>query len=223
MLEQIRNSLRIAFSSNCVVTNFFEEEPDCDLRNPVFRKKSYREVYIDGRIIKVEAEPVRTLAFKSFKNTKVPIDAEIFRHLIWCRAVRQLTPVHKAWLHYCYSGKQDYEEQKTICLFIWNELLNNKALPKLNKKSKEVMKPFVLLIIQEVKEWINQGTGYYESIALAKLANKKPDVWCHCYQPRWNFMFNTLIELDEKALEYAKQLHTRERTRQRMLIELSRK
>ncbi|ECW1609780.1 hypothetical protein F3U24_25535, partial [Salmonella enterica] len=133
------------------------------------------------------------------------ITPEEFSSASWRRAIYSLDDYEKAWILYCYGGKQTYMNHMLICEYIW--LRMHERLRSLGKRITDDMMGN-LIKLTGITAW-NAGqlisgkdnAGVFAATYAAQEIGVKASAWSQNYKKHWQFMYNKCADLDYQALE----------------------
>ncbi|EFR6021679.1 hypothetical protein HYJ82_005475, partial [Salmonella enterica] len=83
-----------------------------------------RTLKIGNRWYCRDTDPVYVLETARNKKQREMITPEEFSSASWRRAIYSLDDYKKAWILYCYGGKQTYMNHMLVCEYIWMQMHN---------------------------------------------------------------------------------------------------
>lgn len=193
--EEIRRALLILPRTRGQLDGF--EDTSC---RPAFATKPKRNVAEDGGQQFVDADPVRTLACKSFKRTTPPLPDDAFRSAKLVRAVNHSPAPCNDWLTYCYSDGPGLPTR--ILMLTVLERFKAKEPKAMQAKSFELLKKLVLLACQQKRDELNAARELLTQTYIAELSGKKLPDWKKNWAPRWNRLLAILDAIDNEGLDY---------------------
>ncbi|HEC7605846.1 TPA: bacteriophage antitermination protein Q [Salmonella enterica subsp. enterica serovar Reading] len=164
-----------------------------------------RTLKIGNRWYCRDTDPVYVL--ETARNKKQPdiITPEEFSSASWRRAIYSLDDYEKAWILYCYGGKQTYMNYMLICEYIW--LRMHERLRSLGKRITDDMTGN-LIKLTGITAWnagqLISGKDNAEIFAATYAAQEigvSAPAWSQNYKKHWKFMYDKCAELDYDALE----------------------
>lgn len=152
-----------------------------------------------------DTDPVYVLEAARSKKQPDMITPEEFSSASWRRAIYSLDDYEKAWILYCYGGKQTYMNHMLICEYIW--LRMHERLRSLGKRITDDMTGN-LIKLTGITAW-NAGqlisgkdnAGVFAATYAAQEIGVKASAWSQNYKKHWQFMYNKCADLDYQALE----------------------
>ncbi|HIE7169136.1 TPA: bacteriophage antitermination protein Q [Salmonella enterica] len=152
-----------------------------------------------------DTDPVYVLEAARSKKQPDMITPEEFSSASWRRAIYSLDDYEKAWILYCYGGKQTYMNHMLICEYIW--LRMHERLRSLGKRITDDMTGN-LIKLTGITAWnagqLISGKDNAEVFAATYAAQEigvKASAWSQNYKKHWQFMYNKCADLDYQALE----------------------
>lgn len=164
-----------------------------------------RTLKIGNRWYCRDTDPVYVL--ETARNKKQPdvITPEAYSSASWRRAIYSLDDYEKAWILYCYGGKQTYMNHMLICEYIWLQM--HDRLRSLGKRVTDDMMGNLIALVGIAAWNAGQLMGVQENIKIFAwtYAAQEIDVgdtaWRKSYKKHWEFMGDKCAELDRDALE----------------------
>ncbi|ECG8512467.1 hypothetical protein FVI83_17375 [Salmonella enterica subsp. diarizonae] len=164
-----------------------------------------RTLKIDNRWYCRDTDPVYVLETARSKKQPDIITPEEFSSASWRRAIYSLDDYEKAWILYCYGGKQTYMNHMLVCEYIW--LRMHDRLRSLGKRVTDDMTGN-LITLTGIAAWnagqIMSGRENAEIFAATYAAQGigvSTSAWCKHYKNHWKYMFDKCAELDYDALK----------------------
>ncbi|ECE2000745.1 hypothetical protein C3T60_26420, partial [Salmonella enterica] len=152
-----------------------------------------------------DTDPIYVLEAARSKKQPDMITPEEFSSASWRRAIYSLDDYEKAWILYCYGGKQTYMNHMLICEYIW--LRMHERLRSLGKRITDDMTGN-LIKLTGIMAWnagqLISGKDNAEVFAATYAAQEigvKASAWSQNYKKHWQFMYNKCADLDYQALE----------------------
>ncbi|EJP6253381.1 hypothetical protein NR868_004876 [Salmonella enterica] len=152
-----------------------------------------------------DTDPVYVLEAARSKKQPDMITPEAYGTASWRRAINSLDDYEKAWILYCYGGKQTYMNHMLICEYIW--LRMHERLRSLGKRITDDMTGN-LIKLTGIMAWnagqLISGKDNAEVFAATYAAQEigvKASAWSQNYKKHWQFMYNKCADLDYQALE----------------------
>lgn len=164
-----------------------------------------RTLKIGNRWYCRDTDPVYVLETARSKKQPDIITPEEFSSASWRRAIYSLDDYEKAWILYCYGGKQTYMNHMLICEYIWLQM--HDRLRSLGKRVTDDMMGNLIALVG-LAVWnagqVISGKGNAEIFAPSYAAQEigvSASTWCKYYKQHWKFMYDKCAELDYDALE----------------------
>ncbi|EEE1295192.1 hypothetical protein CB343_004808 [Salmonella enterica subsp. diarizonae] len=164
-----------------------------------------RNLKIGNRWYCRDTDPVYVLETARNKKQKDMITPEEYSTASWRRAIYSLDDYEKAWILYCYGGKQTYMNHMLVCEYIWLQMHDRLRL--LGKRVTNDMTSNLITLAGFVV-WnagqIMSGKDNAEIFATTYAAQEvgvSASTWCKYYKKHWKFMCDKCAELDYDALE----------------------
>lgn len=164
-----------------------------------------RTLKIGNRWCCRDTDPVYALETARSKKQPDIITPEEFSSASWRRAIYSLDDYEKAWILYCYGGKQTYMNHMLVCEYIWLQMHDRLRL--LGKRVTDDMMGN-LITLAGLAAWnAGQVMSGRENIKIfaATYAAQEIEVsapaWSQNYKKHWKFMYDKCAELDYDALE----------------------
>ncbi|EPC5168276.1 hypothetical protein NEE60_005089 [Salmonella enterica] len=164
-----------------------------------------RTLKIGNRWYCRDTDPVYVLETARRKKQPDIITPEEFSSAPWRRAIYSLDDYEKAWILYCYGGKQTYMNHMLICEYIWLQM--HDRLRSLGKRVTDDMMGNLIALVG-LAVWnagqVMSGKGNSEIFAPSYAAQEvgvSASTWCKYYKQHWKFMYDKCAELDYDALE----------------------
>ncbi|EGN4872836.1 hypothetical protein IHY79_005063 [Salmonella enterica] len=164
-----------------------------------------RTLKIGNRWYCRDTDPVYVLETARSKKQPDMITPEAYGTASWRRAINSLDDYEKAWILYCYGGKQTYMNHMLICEYIW--LRMHERLRSLGKRITDDMTGN-LIKLTGITAWnagqLISGKDNAEVFAATYAAQEigvKASAWSQNYKKHWQFMYNKCADLDYQALE----------------------
>ncbi|EGG5311414.1 hypothetical protein HJ617_005323 [Salmonella enterica] len=164
-----------------------------------------RTLKIGNRWYCRDTDPVYVLETARSKKQPDIITPEEFSSASWRRAIYSLDDYEKAWILYCYGGKQTYMNHMLICEYIWLQM--HDRLRSLGKRVTDDMMGNLIALVG-LAVWnagqVMSGKGNSEIFAPSYAAQEvgvSASTWCKYYKQHWKFMYDKCAELDYDALE----------------------
>ncbi|ENM1287381.1 hypothetical protein AB6R90_004276 [Salmonella enterica] len=152
-----------------------------------------------------DTDPVYVLEAARSKKQPYMITPEEFSSASWRRAIYSLDDYEKAWILYCYGGKQTYMNHMLICEYIW--LRMHERLRSLGKRITDDMTGN-LIKLTGITAWnagqLISGKDNAEVFAATYAAQEigvSAPAWSQSYKKHWEFLCDKCVELDRMALE----------------------
>lgn len=222
------NIVNIEFIRDCLLRAFHipSSSPGCSVDNAVETRKSASQYMrrpsrietledysqsgtLEHYSIHVPTEPVRASETMRYKGGKFPLLPTAFEDTAWIRAVRESTPVHSAWLKYCYSDDLSWPGQISLCQFIWGtfwpESLKLGVIPKPETEAR--LRTLVWLSVQAAKQQVNRGTPMFTDSELAEILHIHKSVFSRSIKWHWLRLLEHCLQLDYEALANADRHH----------------
>ncbi|ELC8786519.1 hypothetical protein RJV04_000779 [Salmonella enterica] len=164
-----------------------------------------RTLKIGNRWYCRDTDPVYVLETARSKKQPDMITPEEFSSASWRRAIYSLDDYEKAWILYCYGGKQTYMNHMLVCECIWLQMHD-----RLRSLGKRVTNDMVenLITLTGTAVWnagqLMSGKDNAEIFAATYAAQEigvSASTWCKYYKQHWKFMYDKCAELDHMALE----------------------
>ncbi|EED4922698.1 hypothetical protein WP05_10335 [Salmonella enterica subsp. arizonae] len=164
-----------------------------------------RTLKIDNRWYCRDTDPVYVL--ETARNKKQPdvITPEEFSSASWRRAIYSLDDYEKAWILYCYGGKQTYMNHMLICEYIWLQM--HERLRSLGKRVTDDMAGNLITLVGSAVWNMAQVMSQRDHIKIlawtyaAQEIDVSDKAWRKSYKKHWEFMGDKCAELDRDALE----------------------
>nr|WP_310615828.1 bacteriophage antitermination protein Q [Pantoea cypripedii] len=171
-------------------------------RTTVYTRKRLRTVELEKRTVCADTDPVKSTQTRVSKKPFPPIHEMTFMSASWRRAIGELSPVHHAWISYCYGYDLNYDFQLEICSFITNVFGEYMKAAGVSKKvAKCFLGHFEHLSFQVVVyELRGETEEKYTQAKLAEMAGVKPDNWSKHYKRHWEKLLELSQQLDRDAL-----------------------
>ncbi len=164
-----------------------------------------RTLKIGNRWYCRETDPVYALETARSKKQPDIITPEEFSSASWRRAIYSLDDYEKAWILYCYGGKQTYMNHMLVCEYIWLQM--HDRLRSLGKRVTDDMMGNLITLTGTVA-WNaaqvisgSEGARIFTSTYAAQEIGADKKSWWKSYKKHWDFMHNKCAELDRMALE----------------------
>ncbi|EBP4586309.1 hypothetical protein VH79_24600 [Salmonella enterica] len=164
-----------------------------------------RTLKIGNRWYCRETDPVYVLETARSKKQPDVITPEEFSSASWRRAIYSLDDYEKAWILYCYGGKQTYMNHMLICEYIW--LRMHERLRSLGKRITDDMTGNLIKLtgiavwnVAQVMSGKDNAEIFAPSYAAQEIGVSAP-AWSQNYKKHWKFMYDKCAEMDHDALE----------------------
>ncbi|EIO8738843.1 hypothetical protein LRG41_001355 [Salmonella enterica] len=164
-----------------------------------------RTLKIGNRWYCRETDPVYVLETARSKKQPDVITPEEFSSASWRRAIYSLDDYEKAWILYCYGGKQTYMNHMLICEYIW--LRMHERLRSLGKRITDDMTGNLIKLtgiavwnVAQVMSGKDNAEIFAATYAAQEIGVSAP-AWSQNYKKHWKFMYDKCAELDHDALE----------------------
>ena len=184
MREELRNALLVVPRSKGQLEGF----ENCGSSDSRFQKT------------RAGAQPIRTLACRTFKTSPMPLAPQAFKHSKLVQAMNEARKCVSDWLRYCYSDGAQLPTKSLL-----QELLINFAEQesrKLRGASVELIKHLALLACQQKRHQINVGTSLLTHAKIAQLAGKTEKAWHENWAERWERLLRILDGFDIEGLDH---------------------
>ncbi|EAN4720327.1 hypothetical protein AB654_18950 [Salmonella enterica] len=164
-----------------------------------------RTLKIGNRWYCRDTDPVYVLETARNKKQREMITPEEFSSASWRRAIYSLDDYKKAWILYCYGGKQTYMNHMLVCEYIWMQMHN-----RLRASRKRITDDMTgnLITLAGIMTWnaaqMMGGKDNAEIFAVTYAAQEigvKASAWSRNYKKHWQFMYDKCEDLDSQALE----------------------
>lgn len=182
--NEIRNALLVVARTKGQLDGF----EDCGSSNSKFLK------------VRAGAQPIRTLACRTFKTSPMPLPPQAFEFTKIVRCMNSARTCAADWLRYCYS---DGAQLPTRSLLI--ELLARFSEQEdrvLRGASVELVKHLALLACQQKRHQINVGSNLLTQVKIAQLAGKSDATWSKRWSRRWERLLQILETIDHEGLNH---------------------
>lgn len=174
--------------------------------NSKYQKRPTREIVVgvDGEgnetTSRINAQPITTLACRTFKTSPMPLPSQAFKFTKLVRAMNNARTCVAEWLRYCYSdGAQLPSREFLVELLAQFNLQEERTL---RGSSSELMKHLALLACQQKRDEINAGTALLPQTKIAQLAGKSEAAWNKRWSCRWNRLLGILNKFDQEGLDH---------------------
>lgn len=164
-----------------------------------------RTLKIGNRWYCRDTDPVYVLETARSKKQPDIITPEEFSSASWRRAIYSLDDYEKAWILYCYGGKQTYMNHMLICEYIWLQM--HDRLRSLGKRVTDDMMGNLIALVG-IAAWnagqLMSGKDNAKIFAATYAAQEigvSAPAWSQNYKKHWKFMYDKCAELDHDALE----------------------
>ncbi|HAF2128216.1 TPA: hypothetical protein G9F27_002379 [Salmonella enterica] len=170
-----------------------------------YGRQRERNLKIGNRWYCRDTDPVYVLETARNKKQPVMITPEAFSSASWRRAICSLDDYEKAWILYCYGGKQTYMNHMLICEYIWLQM--HDRLRSLGRRVTDDMMGNLIALVG-LAVWnagqLMSGKDNAEVFAATYAAQEigvSAPAWSQNYKKHWKFMYDKCAELDHDALE----------------------
>ena len=126
-------------------------------------------------IIKVNAQPITTLACKTFKKAHLPLPPSAYRHLRLVKLINQAPHTANDWLNYCYSD--ECRTPSPVLIFEVLRLFYSQETSKLKSDSIELINTLAVLACQQYRIKVNAEQNQLTQLDIAKMCNKSQKAW----------------------------------------------
>jgi len=182
--DEIRNALLVVSRTKGQLDGF----EDCGSSNSKFQK------------MRAGAQPIRTLACRSFKTSPMPLPPQAFKFTRLVRAMNNARKCVADWLRYCYSDGAQLPTRAVL-----TELLTEFSAQEdraLRGSSVELVKHLALLACQQKRHQINIGSNLLTQVKIAQLAGKTDSAWNKRWSCRWERLLRILETFDQEGLNH---------------------
>lgn len=172
--------------------------------NSKYQTRPTREIVVgvDGNETtrRINAQPITTLACRTFKKSPMPLPPQAFKFTQLVRAMNKARACVRDWLRYCYSDGAQLPSRDLLVELL--EQFNNQEERSLRGASSELIKHLALLACQQKRDETNSGTTLLTQTKIAKLAGKSESAWNKRWSCRWNRLLRILNQFDQEGLDH---------------------
>lgn len=156
----------------------------------------------DSRFQKTRAgaQPIRTLACRTFKTSPMPLAPQAFKFTKLVRAMNTAKKYVSDWLRYCYSDGARLPTADLLKSVLADFYAQEPRT--LQGSSVELVKHLSLLACQQKRHQLNVGSNLITQVDIAKLAGKSESTWNKHWAARWERLLNILDGFDSEGLDH---------------------
>lgn len=174
--------------------------------NSKYQKRPSREIVIgvdsegNETTSRIDAQPITTLACRTFKKSPMPLPPQAFMFTKLVRAMNNARSCVAEWLRYCYSdGAQLPSREFLLELLVEFHSQEERAL---RGSSAELIKHLALLACQQKRDQINAGKDLLPQTKIAQLSGKSEAAWNKRWACRWNRLLRIIESFDQEGLDH---------------------
>lgn len=176
-------------------------------------KPAMREIEMGTGTIKIQAEVVKTLSCRSFKDRSIPLPPQAFKYSKLVKVINNAQRAHSDWLRYCYSDGPQLPTRDLLLALLTQFSASEKTV--LKPDSIKLIKSLALLACQQKRNQINIGKDLLTQTKIAELSGKSIKTWESNWSKRWKLLLSILEQFDNKGIEHVYESQRKRKTTKR--------